>query len=52
MITKDIEKRIRELRYKQSSWKKCLKVESLIQNKHHYVHMYALLVFCGYELIT
>ena len=27
MITKDIEKRIRELRYKQSSWKKCLKVE-------------------------
>lgn len=32
--------------------KKCLKVESLIQNKHHYVHMYALLVFCGYELIT
>ena len=26
-IIKDIEKRIRELRYKQSSWKKCLKVE-------------------------
>ena len=27
MITKDIEKRIRELRYKQSSWKKCFNVE-------------------------